>query len=131
MFTYEQSTGKMFANDGSLLGTCYSGNGPCLNDPESDAIQGHGPLPRGTYMISVAINSPYLGPIAMRLLPNVNNVMHGRGGFWIHGDNDAMNLTASDGCIVAAKNIRTTINASSDRVLKVVDFVTVDSDVQA
>jgi hypothetical protein len=56
----------------------------------------------------------------MHLVPDPRNVMHGRGSFLIHGDNAAMNHTASDGCIIMARPIRETIDASRDRELQVV-----------
>ncbi len=42
----------------------------------------------------------------MALTPAATNIMYGRGGFLIHGDNAAANFTASDGCIVAGPAIR-------------------------
>jgi hypothetical protein len=40
--------------------------------------------------------------------------------FRIHGDNDAQNNTASDGCIVEGLNIRKRIARSKDKCLRVV-----------
>src|ERR1700761_8617023 len=99
MFTYQQSTGVL-SHDGQALWTGYSGNGPDINRPESQAIKMHGPLPQGRYTIGHPYAHPHLGPVTMNLEPAPANEMFGRGDFRIHGDNSLMNRTASDGCII-------------------------------
>jgi hypothetical protein len=48
----------------------------------------------------------HTGPFTLYLGPDATDQMFGRFAFRIHGDNQAMNHTASDGCIVAALTIR-------------------------
>ena len=80
-----------------------------------------GPLPQGTYRIDPAIDHPHLGPVSMPLIPAPTNEMHGRGGFYIHGDNALHDDSASEGCIVVPdRNIRAEISESQDRVLEVI-----------
>jgi hypothetical protein len=101
------------------LGPAYSGNGECLNDPTKTWVVGHGPIPVGVYYIGPAENRPEsVGAFALPLTPDPATVMNGRSGFFIHGDNPALNHTASDGCVVTARAIRECI-ASYD-VLRVV-----------
>lgn len=120
MLLYSQSTGILQRGDGhtlTTLGTCYAG-GNCGKNPEgvnNPAMQDQpciGPLPQGVY----AIGTPgdHIGPASMPLTPDPANEMFGRAGFYIHGDNSEMNHSASEGCIVASKVIRSQIAANLD-----------------
>ncbi len=57
--------------------------------------------------------------MVMALDPDPGNQMFGRDGFLIHGDNMAMNHTASEGCIILGRPIREQIADSADRVIVV------------
>jgi hypothetical protein len=117
---YEQSTG-ILSQDGNIVATGYSGHGNGVNNPDDEFIKNVGPIPQGIYTIGPPrepIN--ILGPLAMPLEPDPNNDMEGRDGFYIHGDNNDDNHTASDGCIILSHDIRQTINDSDDRTLIVV-----------
>ena len=119
--TYKQSTGELFNGGGALLGRGYSGNGPALNDPGSDHIHDHGPIPRGQFTIGAPTNEK--GPLTLPLTPIPApdlSWLHGRAGFLIHGDNAAMNHTASEGCIIMGHDVRAGIAAGGDRHLVVV-----------
>ncbi len=104
------------AHNGMHVGNVYSGNGPDLDNPADEAVVGHGPIPRGEWQIGTFFDHPHLGPCVARLTP-VGHDAHGRSGFFIHGDNAAMNHTASDGCIIAAQPIRHAICLSHDTKL--------------
>lgn len=120
MWTYSQSTGRLTAPDGALAGTGYSGNGAALDNPADQGEIGHGPIPQGQWTIGAFATYPHLGEIVAPLTPCVGNDMDGReGGFFIHGDNAAMDHTASDGCIVLSRDLRQAIAASGDRALLV------------
>ena len=111
---YEISTGRIVVYDATdtptLLGIGYSGNGPCINDPDKTWVVGHGPIPLGLYLIGSPEEHPEsVGAYALPLTPDPANSMFGRGGFFIHGDNPQANHSASDGCIVANRAIRTII----------------------
>lgn len=119
MFIYEQKTGKL--SHGTLvLGVGYSGNGQWKNDPASQAVEGHGPLPIGFYTIGPVFDSPKLGPTVMALLPDAGNQMFGRSAFFMHGDDITHPGDGSDGCIVQGPHVRETVSLSQDRRLQVV-----------
>lgn len=120
MYTYQQSTGKLTNPDGIVIGTGYSGKSLGLNKPTADHVPQLGPIPRGIYTIGKAEDSPQLGPLSLPLRPFISNNMHGREGFFIHGDNQAMDYTASEGCIVLAHNLRQMIADDSEKLLEVI-----------
>jgi hypothetical protein len=100
MYTYNQSTGRL-ARNGILLLTGYAGHGPGVNNPAAQNQHDAGPLPVGRYTMTALIDSPHTGLATIILDPDPANQMFGRSGFRIHGDNSALNHTASDGCIIA------------------------------
>ena len=120
MYTYQQSTGRFFDADGHLLEVGYSGNGKGLNNPLLQAVAMHGPVPQGDYEIGTAFTDQKLGRLAMPLTPCGGQDMLGRSGFFIHGDNQEMNHSASEGCIILSHIARVAIAASGDRKLRVV-----------
>ena len=124
MWTYQISTGKILDPSSQLLGIGYSGNGASLNNPLDTRIADHGPLPVGIYTMGPWYDDKpgptSKGPIVTRLTPSPENEMYGRSGFMIHGDNDAMNHTASDGCLVAGHGYRAAMAASADNLLDVI-----------
>lgn len=120
MNTYQQSTGRFTDAEGKLVGVGYSGNGQGLNNPEMQAVAMHGPLPQGGYQIGFASSHPKLGSLAMALTPCAGQHLFGRSGFFIHGDNQEKNQTASEGCIILPHAARVALAASSDRNLTVI-----------
>jgi Protein of unknown function (DUF2778) len=120
MNTYQQSTGRFTDADENLVGVGYSGNGQGLNNPEMQAVAMHGPLPQGDYEIGTAFTDPKLGRLAMPLAPCEGQHLFGRSGFFIHGDNQAMNHTASEGCIILSHIARGAIAVSDDRKVRVI-----------
>jgi len=124
MFVYHQIDGHMM-RDGALVGVGYSGHGDGLNNPGMEAVHGVGPIPRGKYRIGPwhdHFRPQYghsLGACVAQLLP-VGHDAHGRTELFEHGDNDAMNHTASDGCIIMGKLIRQAMRDSGDHDLTVV-----------
>src|SRR5947208_2578989 len=100
MNTFQQSTGRFTDADGNQIGIGYSGNGEGLNNPQMQSVARRGPLPQGDYEIGAMINDAKLGNLAMPLTPLTMQNMFGRSGFFIHGDNMAMNYSASEGCII-------------------------------
>lgn len=116
-WTYSQSTGIL--SDGEPLGTGYSGNGIYINDPKSETVHDHGPIPRGVWEIGIWFDDEHLGPCVAALRPTSQDV-YGRGGFFIHGDNKDMNKSGSDGCIVLARFLRQSIRASGTKTITVI-----------
>ena len=110
-WTYEQSTGRIFDDSGSYITTGYAG-GNCganpegVNSPECEPTPKVGPLPAGIYYALAPEDSSELGPFAIPLSPAEGNVMYGRGGFFMHGDNKELNKSASEGCIIMPRSVR-------------------------
>ena len=104
-FTYQQSTGR-FSRNGNLIGIGYSGHGPGVNNPAMEGVVGVGPIPAGAWTIGPAHFDGPLGPVVMNLDPVAPFDALGRSAFRIHGDNDHLNHTASDGCIILGPDYR-------------------------
>lgn len=121
MLTYAQRSGELVDAEGYLIGIGYSGDGVGLNNPAAQKLARTGPIPVGLYTIGKPLEPiDHLGPIAMPLTPAKGNVMFGRSGFFMHGDNQAMNHTASLGCIVMLKIARISVRDGEDHELEVV-----------
>ena len=110
-FEYQQSTG-ILTHDGEEMATGYAGCGEGLNNPAMQDVHKVGPLPQGLYTILPPCTDPKVGIIAMRLIPDPANEMYGRADFFCHGDNEAMNHTASEGCMVMPHNTRVAIGTA-------------------
>src|ERR1035441_3162218 len=96
--TYSQTSGLFTMGNHTFTG--YSGNGDGLNNSDMQDVKGVGPLPQGQYTIEPPHVDHVTGPVSMCLVPAPANEMFGRGDFLIHGDNMALDHTASEGCIV-------------------------------
>lgn len=121
MWTYSQTTGALMDDLGAFVATGYSGIGPGLDAPDEQEVPNVGPIPQGSYDIGPAFLHPQCGPVAMRLTPQVGTDTFGRDGFLIHGDTASQDHTASHGCVILDRPVRTTIDASADRTLTVVE----------
>jgi len=118
--TYSQSTGRFCDAEGNLLTVGYSGHDAGVNNPAMQNQHNVGPLPQGVYAIGDPLDPPdHLGPLAMPLTPDPANEMFDRSEFFIHGDNQEMNRSASNGCIILDHTARAAIAAGSDRMLTV------------
>lgn len=99
---------------------CYSGGGPNAlveyrDNPLAESTPDLGPIPRGWYTLELLNDGgdyENKGKLVFKLVPDEGNQMYGRGGFLIHGDNAAMNFTASDGCIITPHDLRLLILAA-------------------
>lgn len=104
---------------GAVVFTAYSGNGAGLNNPNMEGMADYGPIPRGLWKVAAWYDRyEGKGPIVARLEP-VGHDAHGRNGFLCHGDSQAMNHTASHGCIVAPRDAREAWRKSGDMDLTV------------
>lgn len=116
-FRYEQSSGRfLFESGGSfrLAAVGYAGAKGFVNNPDADHLHSKGPLPKGTYRIKLDIHPRFAAP-AFRLIPTTQSQMHGRSGFWIHGDNLRLDRSASSGCIILGYHFRTFIERRLSR----------------
>lgn len=120
MWTYKQSTGELFAPDGSVAATGYSGAGLGKNNPEAQDQHNVGPIPEGRYLIEAPGDTESHGPFVMPLIPAPENEMFGRCGFLLHGDSVHAPGTASQGCVILPRTTRERIWASGDRDLQVI-----------
>lgn len=123
---YSQSSGglslrpKTDDENPTRLGAGYAGHPPYVNSPDAEALVARGPIPRGRYRVVGPFNHLRLGPCVFYLEPDPNNTMFGRSGFFIHGDNEYGNRTASHGCIVLRRTVRDAIHALGPSMLTVV-----------
>jgi len=101
---YTQSTGEFLIN-GILIATGYSGAPGHINATSSECIVNKGSLPRGRYRMTyekVRNKRPHV----IVLTPMPETAMCGRHSMLIHGDNEYLNNTGSEGCIILPKYIR-------------------------
>lgn len=118
MWTYSQSQGRIL-HAGNLIGSGYSGFGAGLNAHDREAEKDVGPIPVGLWRITHWYDIyKDKGPVVAALEP-VGHDAHGRRGFLIHGDSQAMDHTASRGCIIAPRAVRSSWRASADMDLEV------------
>ena len=123
-WTFEQSTGKLYNPDGEFIAGGYSG-GNCGKNPDGmnnpELQEQHGAvLPQGLYTRGTAVEHSQLGAFAIPLIPSPDNLMFGRSGFYMHGDNSDCNHSASEGCIIMPPSIRHEFYDSVDPDLQVV-----------
>jgi hypothetical protein len=124
MWVYQQDTGKMYSHYQVLVATGYAGgnegnNPEGINNPDMQNVKAIGPLPKGAYTFGEPILKSNLGPFAIPLIPDENNKMFGRDGFFCHGDTTPSG-NASKGCIIMPRAIREAMWASPERQLMVV-----------
>lgn len=108
---WDQSLGHLYladAQDGrALIGLGYSGALGHVNRTSSEHLRGRGPIPRGLWLLDPPIAShPRLGPQVFPLEPYDAKTALGRSGFFIHGDNNLANNSASEGCIILDRRTR-------------------------
>lgn len=106
--------------EGRVIGVGYAGKPPYVNAPEAEVRKGTGPLPRGLYRIVDPVDHIRLGPLSMFLIPDEQNRMFGRSGFFIHGDNRHANRSASSGCIILDRSSRRLIASLLPATLEVI-----------
>ena len=122
-WVYQQATGHLFLNT-IFIGTGYCGHGSGLNNPAAQDQQNIGPIPTGSYAIGPVHTPPdHLGPLALPLYPDPTNQMYGRFGFFMHGDNQYANHSASNGCIIMGPDIRRQVSSGDDKTLVVVSGI--------
>lgn len=118
---YSQTSGELRTPAGTVVGIGYSGHGSGLNNPAMQQVENVGPIPRGEWRIGAFFDDPGgKGPMVAHLTP-VAAETFGRDGFMIHGDNEAMDHSASEGCIVLPRGVRQMLMTSEDRSLIVTE----------
>lgn len=117
MLAFNVLAGRIALND-QIFYNIYSGKPPYVNKPQYENLVGEGPLPRGVYSLGIWHDEPHLGPVVCRLSMTKGNSF-GRSAFFIHGDNAAMNHSASDGCIIVPHDQRILIRDSGETEITV------------
>lgn len=128
MYTYEQSTGKLYTPTGTLFDTGYSGHALGLNNPVMESVIGTGPLPSGIWNMTAMVTEPKLGQFVVVLEPDTNTrakvLKYGRSpdSFRIHGDEvEAPGAhLASDGCLIFYRTARVELWDGSDKQIQCV-----------
>ena len=124
---YSQSTGTLTDPSGAVVGAGYSGCADGYNNSSMQAIENVGPIPQGGWAIGAAFTHALAGPTTMRLIPLPGAGAFGRDGFLIHGDTQLHTShptpenSASHGCVVLSRALRSLISLSDDRVLVVIE----------
>ena len=135
MWTYEQSTGRLFDPDGKIVADGYSGGGTDLanveaiagtNNPAMQAAHFMGPIPEGVWIVGEPVNSATHGRYALPLTPDVDTDTFGRDHFLMHGDSIPNPGFASDGCIIQPYSARVQLWESGDHRLQVVGKVAIE-----
>lgn len=125
-FVYAQATGRLWLRDegsqekATPLGRGYAGHPPHVNATDAEALVARGPVPRGGYKLVGPFNHVRLGPVVFYMEPDKGNQMFGRSGFFVHGDNQFGNQTASHGCIILSRAVRERMQTEGVRRLVVV-----------
>jgi hypothetical protein len=119
MWQFVQSTGELLHNWKHVT-FGYSGSGIGKNAPTLQRVKNLGPIPCGTYQIGKPYHHPKLGECTMDLTPCEGTDVFQRSEFRIHGDSMVNPGTASHGCIILNRIIRTRISESGDDLLRVV-----------
>lgn len=109
----------MIDPDGKFAGSGYSGAGDGKNNPTFQDVHNVGPIPCGEYTFGEPVNSHVHGPYAIPLHPDIENEMFGRDAFMCHGDSLVDPGSASEGCIIQAREVRVRMWESSDHRLEV------------
>jgi hypothetical protein len=118
-WTYHQESGVLEDPEGmTLTSSGYSGSGEGKNNGDAEYLL-EGPIPRGTYFVRGAYDSPLVGPVAIPLVPAAANQMFGRSNFRIVGDSPFVPERV-ESHIVLSYPAREAINASPDKILVVV-----------
>ena len=121
-WTFCRLAGTFCDDAGALLtDAAYSGHGEGLNNPDLEAVPNVGPIPGGLWSIGrPRVPVDHLGPLAMPLTPAPGTDALGRTALFIHGDNAALDHSASDGCLILPHDVRARIAESDDAKLMVV-----------
>ncbi len=111
--------GKVFAT-GVYAGGNLGKNPEGINNPLLCAVKDIGPLPPGKYHFGEPVTHSKLGEFAIPLIPDLQNIMMGRGDFYCHGDMIGHPRCGSEGCIVTERVYREKMWASTDHEILVV-----------
>ena len=114
-WVYDQSNGNLYLADNedarSFVATGYSGAPDHVNRTESEGLIAKGPIPRGVWRMDPPTNHVRLGPVAIGLEAADPKTALKRSGFFVHGDNQRVDGSASTGCIILDRATRDLMSA--------------------
>jgi hypothetical protein len=125
VWTYVQKTGELL-RDGLHIAVGYSGWKNGKNNPGLQNVEEVGPIPVGKYLVGTPHDTLTHGPFVLPLTPDPGNEMFGRSAFLMHGDSVVDPGTASRGCIIMSRAVRTEVVESGDKLLQVISGVAED-----
>lgn len=115
-YTFDRYWGAIATLSGMIVAPAYSGRGDAVNNPADEAQHAVGPIPAGNYLIDGPFN---MGPLAQhwehptlgmgpiwKLIPDDKTKQfmladeRDPDSFYIHGDNQKHNHSASEGCVI-------------------------------
>jgi hypothetical protein len=120
MRIWKQRAGELWTGE-NCIAKGYSGHGEGVNNPDMQEVVKVGPIPRGKYRMVGLATDNHTGPYSIILQPEPGTNTFGRSGFRIHGDNQQMNHSASEGCIILPPTIRHLLWESDDHEIEVVE----------
>jgi len=102
-FVYRDKDNQEIVDD-----KAYSGDKEHFNDEKSQHLPNQGPIPVGTWKVTKIEHHEKLGPLTIWLEEKDVKNNYSRNAFRIHGDkiDEKIKHGASEGCIVAKKEIR-------------------------
>jgi len=127
---YSQRDGKLLDMEDRLVGQGYSGAPGHVNKPEFQDEVDKGVIPEGTWTIGEVIvnreDARGMGPDVIKLEPDAATAERIRAmgrdpnTFYIHGDNQRKNQSASEGCIIMKQKERWAIRELQGAKIRVV-----------
>jgi hypothetical protein len=101
-FLFDRSAGVLTHQGGSAFSTpAFSGNGLYRNNPASEAVPNHGPIPAGQYYITEPYAYNALGNIFFKLFPTEGGMTDSKnlGGGIVRGEFRLHPGNISNGCV--------------------------------
>jgi RHS repeat-associated protein len=101
-FLFDRSAGVLTHQGGSAFSTpAFSGNGIYRNNPASEAVPDHGPIPAGQYYITEPYAYNFLGNIFFKLFPTEGGATDSKnlGGGIVRGEFRLHPGNTSNGCV--------------------------------
>lgn len=114
-WVYQQSTGNLYLADDEDARTYvahgYSGAPDHVDRTESEGLIAKGPIPRGLWRMDPPSDHKRLGPCCIGLEAADPRTALKRSGFYVHGDNERVDGSASSGCIILDRATRELMKA--------------------
>jgi hypothetical protein len=131
MWLYHQNTGWLNDPSGQDIWQGYSGQPPHVNVSADEGLEGLGPIPSGTWLVTEVFQEhPKLGPFVLVLEPDeptrARVILLGRDpdSFRMHGERSIPpSGYASDGCIIMPRSVRELVWDNADHEISVQETI--------